>query len=277
MNPWFDQVYEGAKLAAKMLEEFTGSRIVIEYRPPTKADFAEQNQIIENVIETHPDGISIDLLDEKSKRVVLEEALKQGIKITIFDSVSPDGMELTSIGNDFCEQAKIASDKLVKLIGVKGEVAIMMGVPTTPNHMIRAQCHEAVFKRHPGIKLVAKGVDEDEIETAQSQATSIMKMHPNLKGWVSCDAVGPIGVVLAIKQAGKVGKVLSVGLDDLPQMIELINEGVAELSASTKPRMQGYWTVLALWQSTMGVNVPKRIDTGIAVITKDMAKSYKGL
>ena len=74
MNPWFDQVYEGAKLAAKMLEEFTGSRIVIEYRPPTKADFAEQNQIIENVIETHPDGISIDLLDEKSKRVVLEEA-----------------------------------------------------------------------------------------------------------------------------------------------------------------------------------------------------------
>ena len=74
MNPWFDQVYEGAKLATKMLEEFTGSRFVIEYRPPTKADVAEQNQIIENVIETHPDGISIDLLDEKSKRVVLEEA-----------------------------------------------------------------------------------------------------------------------------------------------------------------------------------------------------------
>ena len=68
----------------------------------------------------------------------MKRPFKQGIKITIFDSVSPDGMELTSIGNDFCEQAKIASDKLVKLIGVKGEVAIMMGVPTTPNHMIRA-------------------------------------------------------------------------------------------------------------------------------------------
>ena len=203
MNPWFDQVYEGAKLAAKMLEESTGSRFVIEYRPPTKADVAEQNQIIENVIETHPDGISIDLLDEKSKRVVLEEALKQGIKITIFDSVSPDGMELTSIGNDFCEQAKIASDKLLKLIGGKGEVAIMMGVPTAPNHMIRAYCHEAVFKRHPGIKLVAKGVDEDEIETAQSQATSIMKMHPNLKGWVSCDAVGPIASVWPLNKPVK--------------------------------------------------------------------------
>jgi ribose transport system substrate-binding protein len=276
MNPWFDLVYEGAKQAAKMLEETTGSKFVIEYLPPKKADVAEQNQIIENIIATHPDGISIDLLDEKSNRVVLEEALKQGIKITIFDSVSPDGMALTSIGNDFCEQAKIASEKLVKLIGGKGEVAIMMGVPTAPNHMIRAQCHEAVFKRHPGIKLVAKGIDEDEIETAQSQATSIMKAHPNLKGWVSCDAAGPIGVGQAIKQADKVGKVLSVGMDDLPQMIELINEGVADSSASTKPRMQGYWTVLALWQATMGVNMPKRIDTGIAVISKDMAKGYKG-
>ena len=79
----------------------------------------------------------------------------------------------------------------------------MMGVPTAPNHMIRAQCHEAVFKRHPGIKLVAKGVDEDEIETAQSQATSIMKMHPNLKGWVSCDAVGPIASVWPLNKPVK--------------------------------------------------------------------------
>ena len=29
MNPWFYQVYEGAKLATKMLEESTGSKFVI--------------------------------------------------------------------------------------------------------------------------------------------------------------------------------------------------------------------------------------------------------
>ncbi len=276
-NPWFDQVHDGAKLAAEMLEESTGAKFIIEYRAPKKADAFEQNQIIENVINFHPDGIAIDLVDEKTNRIALEDALKHDIKITLFDSVSPEGMELTSIGNDFCEQAKIASNKLVKLIGGRGEVAIMMGVPTAPNHLIRAQCHETVFKLHPGIKLVAKGVDKDEISIAESQASKIMRAHPNLKGWVSCDAAGPIGVAQAIKLAGKVGKVSSVGLDNLPQMIDLINEGVSESSASTKPKMQGYWTVLALWQATKGIKMPKRIDTGIEVITKETAKNYKGL
>ena len=276
VHPWFDLVHEGAKEAAIMLEEWTGSKFEIEYRAPQKADVIEQNQILESTIATHPDGITIDLLDEKGNRAVLEDALAQGIQVVVFDSVPPAGMELTSVGNDFCEQAQIASERLVKLLGGKGEVAIMMGVPTAPNHMIRAQCHEEVFNKYPDIKLVAKGIDNDEIETAQDQAATIMQANPNLKGWVSCDAAGPIGVAQAIKEAGKVDEVISVGLDDLPQLIELIKEGVVESSSSTKPKMQGYWSVISLWQATLGVNMPKRIDTGIAVVTQDMTENYQG-
>ncbi|BDG01298.1 substrate-binding domain-containing protein [Anaeromyxobacter oryzae] len=276
VHPWFDLVHEGARAAAKMLEQQTGAKVTIEYRAPQKADVVEQNQILERAIATRPDGITIDLLDEKANKAVLEEAVKQGIIVTIFDSEPPRGMELTSVGNDFCEQAQIASRRLVEMLGGKGEVAIMMGVPTAPNHMIRADCHEKLFKQFPGIKLVAKGIDNDEIETAQKQAAAIMQAHPNLRGWVSCDAAGPIGVGIAIKEAGRVGKVLSVGLDDLPQMIELIRDGVADSSASTKPRTQGYWAVIAMWQGKLGGYMPKRIDTGIGVINKVMTTNYKG-
>ena len=266
----------GPKRLPRCWKSGTGSKFEIEYRAPQRADVVEQNQILESTIATHPDGITIDLLDERGNRAVLEDALAQGIQVVVFDSVPPAGMELTSVGNDFCEQAQIASERLVKLLGGKGEVAIMMGVPTAPNHMIRAQCHEEVFNKYPDIKLVAKGIDNDEIEIAQEQAAAIMQANPNLKGWVSCDAAGPIGVAQAIKEAGKVGEVISVGLDDLPQLIEMIKEGVVESSSSTKPRMQGYWTVLALWQATLGVNMPKRIDTGIAIITQDMTENYQG-
>jgi ribose transport system substrate-binding protein len=277
VHPWFDLVHQGADAAAKMIEQQTGSKVTIEYRAPQKADVVEQNQILERAIATRPDGITIDLLDEKANKVVLQEALKQGIAVTIFDSEAPKGMNLTQVGNDFCEQAQIASRRLVELLGGKGEVAIMMGVPTAPNHLIRAECHEKLFKQHPGIKLVAKGIDNDDIETAQKQAAAIMQAHPNLGGWVACDAAGPIGVGIAIKEAGKVGKVKEVGLDDLPQMIDLIRDGVADSSSSTKPRTQGYWAVISMWQTKLGTNLlPGRIDTGIAVITKDMAKNYKG-
>lgn len=276
VHPWFDLVHEGARQAAKMLEEWTGSEFKIEYLPPKKAEVAEQNQILERAIATHADGIMIDPLDAEKNRAVLEDALEKGIQVVVFDSVPPPGMDLVSIGNDFCEQAQLASHRLAEIIGEEGEVAIMLGVPTAPNHMIRARCHEETLKLYPKITIVAKGIDNDEIEIAREQAAAIMQAHPNLKGWVACDAAGPIGIGQAIKEAGKAGKVVYVGSDDLPQMIELIKEGVADSSTSTKPRMQGYWSVLSLWQATLGVNMPKSIDTGIAIITKRMAKDYKG-
>ncbi len=275
VHPWFDAVNNGAKAAAKMIEAQTGAKVVIDYQAPQKADVVEQNQILERAIATKPDGIIVDLLDGKGNKAVLLEAVKRKIPVGVFDSVPPEGMNLTSVGNDFCEQANIASERLVKLMGGKGEVAIMMGVPTAPNHAIRAECHEKTFAKYPDIKLVAKGIDNDDIETAQKQAAALMQAHPNLKGWVASDAAGPVGIGQAIKEAGKVGKVILVGLDDLPEMVQLIKDGVADSSSSTKPEMQGYWSVIALWQNAQGVQTPKYIDTGIAVITKENADTYK--
>ena len=53
---------------------------------------------------------------------------------------------------------------------------------------------------------------------------------------IAHNAAGPIGVGLAIKEAGKVGEIIHVGLDDLDQLIVLIKEGVVESSYSTKPK-----------------------------------------
>ncbi|WP_114011708.1 substrate-binding domain-containing protein [Cohaesibacter intestini] len=269
VHPWFDLVNDGAKQAAAVIEAQTGSKVQIDYSAPQQADVVQQNQIVESSISTRPDGIAIDLLDGSGNRASLEDAIGQGIPVTVFDSVPPEGMNLTSIGNDFCEQAAIASHRLAKLLGEKGEVAIMMGVPTAPNHAIRAECHQKVFDSYPDIKVVATGIDNDSIETAQKQAAAIMQANPNLKGWVACDAAGPIGIGQAIQEAGKVGDVQMVGLDNLPEMLQLIRDGVADSSSSTKPQMQGYWAVMAMWQQSMGLQTPKYIDTGIAVLTKD--------
>ncbi|MFV0358520.1 substrate-binding domain-containing protein [Tropicimonas sp.] len=269
VHPWFDLVNDGAKQAAAVIEAQTGSKVQIDYSAPQQADVVQQNQIIESSIATRPDGIAIDLLDASGNRASLEEALGQGIPVTIFDSVPPEGMDLTSIGNDFCEQAEIAAHRLAELLGGEGEVAIMMGVPTAPNHAIRAECHQKTFDSYPDITVVATGIDNDSIETAQKQAAAIMQANPNLKGWVACDAAGPIGIGQAIQEAGKVGEVLLVGLDNLAEMKQLIRDGVADSSSSTKPEMQGYWSVMAMWQQAVGIEAPKYFDTGIAVLTRD--------
>ena len=274
VHPWFDKVHDGGKEMAAFLSEQTGAKIVIDYRAPATADVVLQNTIIEQAAATRPDGIAIDLLDGDGNRAVIESVLKLGIPVVVFDSEAPEDLGLLNIGNDFAKQAEIAAERLVDMLGGKGKVAIMQGVPTAPNHRIRYEAHKATFEKYPGIEVVAEGVDNDDIETAQSQAAAILAAHPDLDGFVSCNASGPIGIGLAIREAGRTGKVLSVGMDDLEQLLVLIDEGVVDSSSSTKPYMQGGWTILSLWMAKLGQPIPQTIDTGIAVIHADNLDTY---
>lgn len=267
--PWFDSVNAGAEQAARMIEAQSGAEVEIVYSAPQESQVAIQNQILEQAIATRPDGIAVDPLDANANRAILQEALDQGIKVVIFDSPAPEGLEVSSVGNDFCEQAQIASRRLVELLGEEGQVAIMMGTPTAPNHAIRVRCHQAVFSEYPDIEVVATGINNDSIVQAQNQAATIMQAHPDLDGWVVSEASGPIGIGQALKEGGKVGEVQLVGLERLPEMLQLVDEGVADSTVANRPEAQGYWTVQALWQQVLDVAAPDYMDTGVDLITRD--------
>ena len=57
VHPWFDQVEKGALIAAENLSAETGDIFEVEYRAPENADVVQQNEIIEQIIATNPDGI----------------------------------------------------------------------------------------------------------------------------------------------------------------------------------------------------------------------------
>ena len=199
----------------------------------------------------------------------------QGIPVVLFDSPSPDP-GITSIGNDFSMQGQIAAERLVTLIGGAGKVAVMHGYPTAPNHKERYEAQMAVLGKHPRITIIDGGIDNDNIETARQQASAVLKAHPDLSGYLCCDASGPIGIAAAIKLAGKVGRVKVVGMDGIKPILDAIKEGVIDSSAATIPRMQGAMSVLMLWQASLGVPLPRVIDTGIDVITQDNVDRYMG-
>lgn len=264
-HPWYDVVRGGAEAAAAMIQRQSGAATTIDYQAPTKAEVTAQAELLNAAIRSRPTGITIDLLDAVRLRPLLEQAQQQGIAVNVFDSEAPDGLPLTSIGNDFCQQARLASERLVQLLGGQGEVAVMQGVPTAPNHAIRVRCHQEVFARHAGIRVVANPIDNDNIAIAEQQALATMQAHPQLRGWVVADAGGGIGVGRAIQSLGRTGRVKVVALDDLPEQLQLIRSGVVDSSAATKPRAQGYWAVVNLWQQQLGAPPIDRIDTGIAL------------
>ncbi len=275
-HPWFDEVHRGAVDQAELLKRQLNIDIKVDYLAPSSADAIQQNAVLRMAAASKPDGIAVDPVDAVSNMPEIDNIRKQGILFLLFDSPSPEP-GITSVGNDFTEQGIIAAERLVELIGGRGTVAVMRGVPTAPNHNERYEAQIAVLKTHPGVVIVDGGVDNDDIETARNQARSVLASNPVLNGYLCCDASGPIGIAEAIKEERRVGKVKVVGMDGIRPILEAIKLGILESSSSTIPRMQGSMSILMLWQASLGVQIPRRIDTGINVITQQNVDHFLAL
>jgi len=267
-HPWFEEVTKGALAQAKILSRELGVEIVIDYMPPSVAGVAEQNAILEQATRGQPSGIAVDPVDAVGHMTAIKHIRDLGIPVVLFDSPSPDP-NITSIGNNYSQQGTIAAERLVKLIGCTGKVAVMQGYPTAPNHKERYESQMAVLRKYPDITVVDGGIDNDDILTARQQALAVLKLHPDLSGYLCCDASGPIGIANAIKEAGKIGRVKVVSMDGITPILNAIKEGVIDASSATIPRMQGSMSVLMLWQASLGIQTPQAIDTGIDVITQE--------
>ena len=272
-HPWFDEVHKGARAQAEILSRELGVEIVVDYMPPSIADVVEQNAMLEKAARSRPSGIAVDPVDAVGHMTAINRIRDQGIPMVLFDSPSPDA-SMTSIGNDFAQQGIIAAERLVKLLGGAGKVAVMQGYPTAPNHKERYEAQMAVLRKHPRITVLDGGTDNDDIETARQQASTVLEAHPDLSGYLCCDASGPIGIATAIKKAGRAGKVKVVSMDGIKPILDAIKEGVIESSSATIPKMQGSMSVLMLWQASLGVQMPQAVDTGIDLITQDDVDIY---
>ncbi|MFM1823222.1 MAG: hypothetical protein RI967_1488 [Planctomycetota bacterium] len=267
-HPWYDEVRLGAEAQARAIGGALGAEIAVDLMPPARADVAEQNAMLDEAARRAPDGVALDPLDAVSRMPAVARLRERGVPVVLFDSPSPEA-GMTGIGNDYRMQGTIAAERLVSLLGGVGKVAVMRGFPTAPNHRERLDAQLEVLARHPGIAVVDGGTDGDDIATARREASAVLAAHPDLAGYLACDASGPIGIADAIRDAGKVGAVKVVGMDGIRPILEAIRDGVLESSSSTKPRMQGSMAILMLWQATLGLPLPRAIDTGIDLITRE--------
>jgi ribose transport system substrate-binding protein len=163
-----------------------------------------------------------------------------------------------------------AGRALLERIDYEGKVAIIHGVPTNTPHKDRFQAYQDLFAEYPEVEVVATAFDYDDIETAQREASAILSANPDLDAFAVCDAAGPVGVGNALKEAGRVDEVTYVGIDDLPQLQELMKEGVLDLSIATKPNNIGEYCTTSLMMWNLGIEPVIWYDTKYGVLTPDM-------
>ena len=272
-HPWYKEVLRGAQRQAEAMTAQLRHRIDVAYVAPQQASVHAQQEVLSEVVASRPAGIMVDPVESVAHLGAIADAQALGIAVVVFDSPAPEP-GITGVGNNFAEQGEIAARRLALLLDGVGEVAVMQGVPDAPNHLQRYRAQVATLAEFPGITVVDGGADHDDIALAQSQAAAVLQSHPDLRGYLACDASGPIGIAQAVVAAGRVGQVKVVGMDSIRPIAAAVADGVLESSVATIPQMQGAMAVLMLWQASLGLPVPRYVDTGIDVVTADNAQDF---
>jgi rhamnose transport system substrate-binding protein len=246
--PYFEAMNAGGKKAAQELG------IKWLYQGPTTADAAAQAAIVRSFIQQGVDTLIVAPNDPDSMAPLLKEAAGKGIKVATSDTDAPNSVRQVFVSQASVEGiAQALTDSLVKAMGGKGKYAIVSCGATAANLNAWIAVQKSYTKtKYPDAQIVDIVYAGEDQAKAASMATDLMNAHPDLTGLVGeCTSSAP-GVAQAVKDAGKIGKVFTVGLGTPKALAPYLKDGSSSQSILWDVQNLGYLTAWAGQQMAEG-------------------------
>lgn len=199
---------------------------------PAEWDVQAQINTIEEVIGTRPSGLLINGTDPAIAPVT-NKAVAAGIPTVVYDSDIPNSNRHAFLGTDWYEIDRMQGDEMARIPNGKGKVAYM-GILGLTNMEAGFQGMLDIFKKHPGIEIVGKYDDKANVEEAARITADLLAAHPDLEGLCGFDSNSGPGMGLAVREAGKAGKVKIKTVDWEPERLRLVQDGAIQMLAGQK-------------------------------------------
>jgi ribose transport system substrate-binding protein len=265
--PVFNYAKIGAERAAAELGD-----VQVLWSAPASADELKQKEILESFITQRVDGIAISALNGDFLTDTINRAIDAGIPVVTWDSDAPNSKRLAFYGVDDRASGRILGEQTIKLLGGKGQVAIItsLGAANLQNRLEGAR--EALAKA-PGIEVVeVYDIKEDVIRCAEIIATG-GRRYPDLAAWI---AVGGWPVFTRNATASvDPSKTKVISFDTIDPALDLLREGKVQVLLGQKYFGWGSESVKLLHQIKNGKPPASAIiDSGVDVVTKDNVEQY---
>jgi len=155
------------------------------------------------------------------------------------------------------------------LIGYEGKVGLIPFVPGAATSIQREQGFKEGLKKFPKVKLVATLYSESDVTKGMQVTENMLTAHPDLKGIFAANEPGAIGAARVLQARKLAGKVKLVAFDASPTQIKALQEGVIQALIVQNPFRMGCEGVKMAVKALRGEKIPKRIDTGVTVVTME--------
>lgn len=271
-NPYWVDARKGMEDAAKKLG------VKAEFLGPDTDDAGQQVSIFESILAKKPAGIAVSPNDPGSVTNIVAQARAAGIPVIAWDGPVPDSEVQGYIGTNNVTAGEKQAEALVKAMGGKGKVAVVIGSLAAPNLNQRLEGLKKGLAASPGIQIVATEESGESIADAQGKAETILQAHPDLTGFAGIGGSDLPGIVGALTSNGKCGKIKAVGFDVVPQGVQGMKDKCVDALISQKPFGMTADALKILVDFKAGTSKLKdgfNVDTGVEVVTPDTLDAFQ--
>ncbi|MBQ0131590.1 MAG: sugar ABC transporter substrate-binding protein [Comamonas sp.] len=272
-NEFFRTMEDGAKAHNKEHKNY----VLVSNGIKNETDTAAQIKMVEQMVAQKAQAIVIAPADSKALVPVLKSAVDKGVIVVNIDNrldtaaLKEKNLNIPFVGPDNRAGAKIVGDHLAAQLKAGDKVAIIEGVSTTYN----AQQRTAGFKdAMQAAKMNIVGIQSGnwEIANGNTVAAGMMREHPDLKAILAGNDSMALGAVAAVKAAGKAGKVIVVGYDNIQAIKPMLKDGRVLATADQYAAKQAAFGIevalKAIKDKTPQAQLPAEVKTDVVLVTK---------
>jgi ribose transport system substrate-binding protein len=267
---FWKSIHAGAAKAAAELPNVT-----INWQGPVvEDDRGAQINLVETFIQKRVDGIVLAPLDDKALVTPVLAAKKAGIPVVIIDSdiADPDSY-VSFVATDNTKGGAMGAQRLAECLGDKGGKVILLryqvGSASTEN---REKGFMDEIAKHPKIEVISSNVYAGAtVETAMTNAQTVLTKYGEgqVDGVFCPNESSTNGMLRALNTSGRAGKIKFVGFDSSPGLLDALKKGEINGLVVQNPYKMGYEGVRTIVAHLRGEKMPKKIDTGVVVVTPE--------
>ncbi|HYX27880.1 MAG TPA: substrate-binding domain-containing protein [Pyrinomonadaceae bacterium] len=271
-HEFWKSIHAGAVKAQRELST-AGNEVEVVWKGPLREDDREQQiQVVEGFASQGVNGIVLAPLDNRALARPVEEAKTAGVPTVIIDSALESNSIVSFVATDNRKGGMLGADRLGELMGAKGKAILLRYAEGSASTEEReAGFLQEMKSKFPNIELISTdqygGATRD---TAKRAAENLLnRFGDDVQGIFCPNESTTAGMLSALQDIGKAGKVMFVGFDTSQLFVDAMQAKQLHGIVVQNPFNMGYLGVKTIVDSLRGQPVEKRIDTGVTVITPD--------
>ena len=247
--------------------------VEIVWKGPQKEDDRNQQiAVVEDMIARRVDGIVLAPLDGKGLQRPVAEARRAGIPAVIVDSGLEGDDYISFIATDNYKGGQLGARRLIETLGGQGSVILMRVMVGAESTMRRELGFLDEMRRRPDIRILSDNqYGGITTETAYQTGENLLNRFPQVNGIFCPNESTTFGMLRALTDAGRAGRVRFVGFDSSDKLVTALRQRHLEGLVLQNPFRMGELGVKTMARHLRDphASTEKRIDTGAAVATPE--------